>query len=388
MIGKFVRDDNDAFREGYKAASWRPGKLRPSSEQLKLIHRQDENSSSGQVLYSHYSFIMLNLLYVAYLTPLALYRVSALPTPSLSPPRLVYQFPHNTWVENIASRGNGNLLLSTIGGSGLYTIDPTASEPTPKVAFKFPDTTATFGIKETGIPDVFVVITGNYSNPGVHGVYGSFSVWSIDFRENPPVGAKIASIPDTDFLNGLAIIRAVPNILYLADTSNNALRTLNTRTGESRIVLRNPMFVNSSTIPLGINGIETFGRDLYFTNAGKGIYGKIPTQRNGSVVGTVEQIASLESPQDSYDDFTFDKHGNALLAVHPSAVNRVTPSGEQSVLLGGPGSSDFAAPTSIVFGRGCPKEEATLYVTTGGIDPISGKLGGGQVIAIDNYRSR
>ena len=319
-------------------------------------------------------------------TSLALYGVLALLTQSPSPSRVVYQFPNITFVENIASRGNGSLLFTTLSAPVLYTIDPTASKPTPKVAFTFPNTTCTSGIKQIGNSDVFAVITGNFSVFTTSGVNGSFSVWSVDFSKDPPVGAKIASIPNTTNLNGLATIAALPNIIYLADTANSALRILDITTGEAPIVLEDPMFVNNSLLPLGINGIESFSGDLYFTNSAQGIYGKIPLRTNGSVVGTVEKITSLNATEGSYDDFTMDKHGNGLMAIKPSAVHRVTPSGNWSVLSGGPpGNTDFAGPTSVVFGRGSPKQEATLYVTTSGINPLNGSFGAGQVEAIDNY---
>ena len=327
---------------------------------------------------------MLDLLCLA---SLALYGVSALPTQSLSSPRLVYQFPDYppTFIENIATRGNGNLLFSTLSGPNIYTIDPTASKPTPKVAVTFPNVNCTSGIKEIGNSDVFAVITGNWSQEMMTGVYGSFSVWSVDFKMDPPVVVKIASIPDTTNLNGLAIIPALRNIIYLADGGNGALRILDSTTGKSRIALQHSMFIRSSNFPLGINGIESFGGNMYFTNSAKGIYGKIPLRIDGSVVGTVEQITSLELSQ-SYDDFAMDKHGNGLMAIKPSAVHRVTPSGETTVISGGLNSSDFAGPTSLVFGRSSPKEEATLYVTTAGLDMAHARLGGGQIEAVDYYQ--
>jgi len=182
------------------------------------------------------------------------------------------------------------------------------------------------------------------------------------------------TLVDAIFGNGLAFIRGSPNIIFL-------------RTGESHIVLQDPMFVNSSTFPLGINGINTFGRDLYFTNSAQGMYGKVAIRSDGSLAGKEEKIAPIDSSKSSYDDFTMDKHGNGLLAVKSGAVRKVTPNRKQSVLSVGPGSSYFSGPTSVIFGRGSRTEEATLYVSTGGLfDPVSGNFGGSHVVAIDNYR--
>ena len=223
--------------------------------------------------------------------------------------------------------------------------------------------------------------------PSFSGTRGTFAVWSVDFRKDPLVAEKIASIPDTDNLNGMTAIQGLSATVLIADAGNSALRSLNTRTGKSQIVLQDPLFENSPQFPLGINGVETFGPDLYFTNSAKGIFGKVHVRSDGVPVGKVEHITSISSSEGSYDDFTMDKLGNGLLAVKPSAVNKVTRLGKQSILSGGPGTSEFSGPTSIVFGRGSRKEEATLYVSTCGLfDPVSGNWGGGSVMAIGNYQ--
>jgi hypothetical protein len=261
----------------------------------------------------------------------------------------------------------------------LYTLDPTASSPSLKVAYAFPDVTCTAGIAESHTPDVFLVITGNYSVMHFSGTRDTFSIWSLDFREDPPIGKKIAPVPDTDNLIGLTVIDGFVDTVMVADAGNNALRSVNTRTGQSRIELQHDMFVNTS-FPLGINGIEVFGQHLYFTNSAQGIYGKVRILHSGRPFGEVEQIASLGSEEGRYDDFTMDRRGNGLLAVKPSAVNIVTSQRDQSVLSHGP----FSGPTSLLFGRGSQEQKATLYVTTCG--PMNTVGGEGQVMAIDDYQ--
>ena len=224
---------------------------------------------------------------------------------------------------------------------------------------------------------------GNYSVDDFIGAYGSFSVWSVDFTKDPPVGKQIASVPDTDNLNGLAIVPALPETVFLADAGRFAVRSLNTTSGKSRIEIMSPIFANTSTFSLGINGIEYFGHYLYFTNSALGVFGRIPLRLDYSILGTIEEVTTLKETEGKYDDFAIDKYGNGVLPIKPAAVDIVNPSsGEQTTIINGT-TSDMSGPTSVVFGRGSRKEEGTLYLTTSGMFDLG--PGGGQVVAIDNY---
>ena len=242
------------------------------------------------------------------------------------------------------------------------------------------------GITETDTPDVFAVTAGNWTLVTKEGMFGSFSVWLLDFRSSSdqPVVTKIASIPDTDNLNGMATIPGSPNIILLADSGKGAVWTLDIETKRSIITIQEPSFQPTS-VRFGINGINTYGDNFYFTSSGQGIYGSIPINDQGLPTEPVKEIARINTTEGTiYDDFAMDLKGDAFIATHPDRVERVPLSGEQSVLVKGVLPTSLAGPTSAVFGRGSVKEESTLYVSAGGIYNASGSIWGGQVLAVDN----
>ena len=234
------------------------------------------------------------------------------------------------------------------------------------------------GIAETNTPDVFAIIAGNWSMKTFTGTKGSFAVWSVDLRSDPPNVAIIRTIPESTGLNGLAVIKNSANIILMADSSLGAVWAMNPKTGKAKVTIQHPDLEPGGPFPLGINGINTRGRDLHFVNSGKGIYGSMPLRSDGSSTGKVKHISTLE-PSLRYDDFAFDRAGNALVATHPNHVYKVSLDGQQSLHSN---SSVFAEPTSSIFGRGSKKEEATLYLSTGGR-----KGEGGQVVALENYQT-
>src|SRR5712664_3696486 len=55
------------------------------------------------------------------------------------PPRIrqLCEFPNVTWIENIAVRSNGQLLVKPFTSPELYQIDPFQQSPTPKIVAHF-----------------------------------------------------------------------------------------------------------------------------------------------------------------------------------------------------------------------------------------------------------
>lgn len=75
--------------------------------------------------------------------------------------RTVYQFPNPTWVENLAVRSNGHLLLTLLSTPDLYQLDPNSgSTAGAKLVYHFPEYTGLCGIVEIE-NDVFAVVAGN-----------------------------------------------------------------------------------------------------------------------------------------------------------------------------------------------------------------------------------
>lgn len=75
--------------------------------------------------------------------------------------RDVWQFPNDTWIENIAVRSNGQLLVTLLTVPELYQVDPAGAQE-PKLVYRFPQALGLFGIAELET-DVFGVISSNFT---------------------------------------------------------------------------------------------------------------------------------------------------------------------------------------------------------------------------------
>lgn len=73
-------------------------------------------------------------------------------TTDLAPIRLIHEFPLGSWVENMAVRANGQLLVTMLTVPDLYLIDPTTNEMA--LVASFPEVIGLAAITEVQ-PDVF-----------------------------------------------------------------------------------------------------------------------------------------------------------------------------------------------------------------------------------------
>ncbi len=290
-------------------------------------------------------------------------------------PQLIFQFP-NLGIENLAVRSNGHLLLTFDSGPLLYDLDPTSSDPSPRLLHQFADATSTLGIAETA-SDIFAVVVGNYSVATIVSVPGSFSVWSIDLNVPEPTVRLITSIPAAVALNGMTTVKSIPNTVLIADSRLGAVWRLNVITGYYSIAIQNPLFLNSSISPVGINGIHSHEGMLYFTNSAQRSYGRVSIADDGSATGEVEILTT--APSVIFDDFALDREANAWITAHPNEVIEVTAKGIQRNVTAD-SSIEFLQPTAARFGRGYKRKESTLYVVTFG-----SATAGGQVIAINTH---
>lgn len=328
--------------------------------------------------------------------------------------RTVYQFPNETWVENLAVRSNGKILVTLISAPEVWEVDPFATPTTAELVHRFPDAISLLGIAEYA-PDVFGVNVGNWSDKTSTYEAGSWSTWSIDMREHwggehhsgwgkhhgphhgGPEVHKIADISPAFFLNGMTPLSANPSTLLFADAGAGLIYRLDTMTGAYSIAIDDPALKPNTSFPvtLGVNGIHFRpGEDdyVYFTNTFMPpAFGRIPIDpMTGAQTGPVETIVeSTTEFTGAPDDFTFDSTGKTAYIANGalSGLLKVSfPSGKTEVLVGGTDKSETPGETACHFGR--TKQDirkGTLYITnTGGIavPPPSGIVGG-SVFALD-----
>lgn len=310
----------------------------------------------------------------------------AQPSP-LTPARIrpLVQFPNLTWVENIAVRPNGQLLVTVFSSPKVYQISPFQPKPTAKLVATFPQALGTLGIAEIE-DDVFAITKGNFSSASGDVTPRSFSVWKADFRNHDtPVLSSLVDVPDATILNGATTVKKGSKILLSADSMAGVIWRINLETAKYDVILN-----ETSTQPLapypagwGANGVHTRDGHLFFTNSDKG-YFRVPIHDDGTPAGDVELISNVKGG----DDFSFDKLGNAFVAAGRfDNITKVTPAGETTPLeyVNADAQVLIEGNTATAFGRtGC--DRSTLYVTTNGgwSGLVPGTdIQGGRVLAID-----
>ncbi|KAF2170855.1 hypothetical protein M409DRAFT_35870, partial [Zasmidium cellare ATCC 36951] len=316
--------------------------------------------------------------------------------------KTIYQFPNETWVENLAIRADGHILATLISSPEVWQIDPVSKSAT--LVTRFENATSALGIAEVQ-QDVFAIAVGNWSDVTFKTTPGSYSIWTVDLREIPRSAGlspphirvtKITNVPQAGFLNGLCALPGRPNSILVGDSDKGVIYQVNLAAKSSIIWLDDPAFKSNTTTAarLGINGIRVHGGYLYFTNSFlRPTIGRVPIDKHGKPTGPVERVID-ESPWptntgDHGDDFAFNKDGTIWVTADPSnllAKVDVT-KGTSRVIAGGLNDPTIAGDTSAAFGR-TSNDEHVLYITTNGGIAYPGKTGidGGKVVALDTSR--
>ncbi|KAJ4857119.1 SMP-30/Gluconolaconase/LRE-like region domain-containing protein [Trichoderma breve] len=303
--------------------------------------------------------------------------------PSLSSVRTLFEFPKQSYIENLAVRSNGQILISDLSTSQLYLFDPSAPGPSqPVVVHDFTESLGLAGIAEYQ-PDVFAVIS-DLRGVGISSSHGKPGLTS------PPVVKNIAHVKPAQFLNGISVLSQKDQTLLVGDVNGGVIWSLDIKTGHYEVAINNTFTKLYASPPFsasGVDGVHVRGNSVYFTNFGNGTFNKMPINSDGTSTGPVTTIAHTKGPLDQYDDFTFDCDGNAFVVTGGgNTIELISADGKRQVYFAGNlNSTAIAEPTSCAFGRG-PHDKNVLYVVTaGGMQtPVNGDIViGGQLVAIN-----
>lgn len=334
---------------------------------------------------------------------LYVYHCTALPPISHpnapNPVSLVYVFPKGVWVENIAFRPNGQLLITRLDTSELYLFDFASPAPEPILVYRFPNALALTGIAEVA-PDVFAVSVGNYtlaSGPTA----GSWAVWRMDLsgwsNETLPLAdsqvSKIADVTEAAHLKDMWYLSEM--YILLSDFRAGVIYRLDMETGAYTTVIANSLTAavpqkNFSTA--GVSGLHVRDDYLYFTNTGLNIFARIPIDADGTPAGSASIVAHTPASTDYFDGFTFGANGDAYMVTGSgnTAVRLSQSDGSFVTIAGRLNSTLVAEPTACAFGRGV-SDQGVLYVTTAGglAAPVSGRyMRGGSVVVVEDAEPR
>ncbi|KAL6799428.1 hypothetical protein GGI42DRAFT_361341 [Trichoderma sp. SZMC 28013] len=290
--------------------------------------------------------------------------------------RLIHQFANGTTVENIAVRSNGNLLVTLTSSPELYEIDP-FNPKSLKLIHHFSGYLALLGITEVS-PDVFTLNAGNFSlETGVDP--GSWAVWQVAFHNEQTNISKVTDIPEAQFLNGMTTLESTPNTILTADSALGVVYSVNTHTGEYKVVLEDETFkiAPGAPLPIGVNGIRYLDHYVYYTNSFDPLFGRVPVSKSGCAVGDYETIFTGNFG----DDFTVTPQAAYIAGNPANVITEVKLDGENKVIAGNINSSLVAGATSVHFGR-TVRDKHVLYVTTTGTVNAT-FTEGGKIVALD-----
>ncbi|KAM3507037.1 hypothetical protein MY11210_007304 [Beauveria gryllotalpidicola] len=298
--------------------------------------------------------------------------------------QLLHQFPsHLQWVENMAMRPNGNILITTFDQARIYELDPTDAHP-PRLVATLPDADVAIGIAETS-PNVFAVEAG-YLNRTSHRLDGSGRIDTLDFARldchGRPTVQTVAALPQAQLANGMAALPMHSHLVLSADSIAGTIYRTDTSTGRVDVAIQDPTLApRDNPDPflklLGVNGLQTT-RDgyLYVTSTSAQFLGRYKIDAYGNPLSELEILVTYDAPR-SPDDFAVARDGAVFGAVPLDSISKATPNGsDYDVAFLVDHDGELQRPTAAILSL----DETTLYVSTGGRNKEGGK--GGQIFAV------
>ncbi|KAF5637164.1 hypothetical protein F52700_4901 [Fusarium sp. NRRL 52700] len=288
-----------------------------------------------------------------------------------SPPKVreIVEIP-GVRIENVASRSNGELLLSTMGEAKLYSVNPYKSPPKPEVIAQIEGVNSLFGITEIG-DDVFALATGN--DTGQQFQNNSMKLSLLKFKHGQLSVDTVFEESKYGPVNGIVALPHYKHIILGADSVRGEILRIDTTTGKVRVAIQDKEFtpIVDGLYGLGVNGIKIYKDYLYFTNTDRQTFGRMKIDKLGNKVGDVEIIYRLEKGSLSIpDDFIMDKNGNAYVGFWQDRLIKIIPDGKAIVLSEGL----LAGPTSVILSR----DAKSVFVVTAGQN--NDNVSGGQVV--------
>ncbi|MGD0698345.1 MAG: hypothetical protein ABSA02_00505 [Trebonia sp.] len=298
------------------------------------------------------------------------------PVPEVALTPVAY-FPEKYFLENLAVRGDGSVLITAVLQRELWIVPGTrsGSMSSPVLVHRF-DHPIT-GIVEAE-PDVFVIsLTEGYTTHESHLARIDFTGWT----PGDPVSPEIICTFDDRVraLNGSCLL--APGVLAIADCFAGLIWRVDlsegARSATARVWLADDTMADDPDSEIapppqpGVNGVRYGARNgfLYYTSTAQKVFMRVPVDpATLDPSGGVEFVAAI----DNADDFCLDEDaGFAYVTRHrANTLDRVplTPRHGSEVrhLVGDPFDEVLVGPSSAAWGP-CPGDYGrVIYVTTDG----------------------
>jgi hypothetical protein len=300
--------------------------------------------------------------------------LSPIPTVTLTP---VAYFPEQYFLENLAVRGDGSVLVTAVLQKELWYVPrpKPRTDVNPVLVHKFEHMVS--GIAEVE-PDVFIVnLSDAYDSHESHLARVDFTGWN----PGEPVSPEIVYTFDDRVrgLNGSCLIG--PKVMLVADCFGGFVWRVDlsdhARGAIARIWLAHDtmaMDPDSGVPPPpqpGVNGVR-YGRQtgyVWYTSTAQQVFMRVPVdQATLEPVGTAEFVAAI----DNADDFCIDENaGFAYVTRHrANTIDRVPleprHGSEVRHIAGDPFDEALVGPSSAAWGRGPGEHGRVAYVTSDG----------------------
>jgi hypothetical protein len=308
-------------------------------------------------------------------------------TEDLYPVNTVHSFPINYFVENIAVRRSGQLLVTVHNRGELFQVDP-FSKSAPCLVHHF--SAGVTGIVEVE-EDIFYVSVGEIGAKGSFAIYQvSMLHFAVDESQNvktPATVSKLVEVPDALFLNGSALLSASRGIILVADSILGTVFSINVGSREAKVWLQDKALGKITDNPYypGVNGIKVHKGALYLSNTDARTFLRAGISATGEATGSVDLVYD----QCNADDFAFDSEDSVYFTTHVfQSLLKIRNNGVRTRIAGGPTDRAVAGTTAAAFGR-TPLDRTILYVTTNGgmSNPVDGEVGPARVLSIDVGRT-
>jgi hypothetical protein len=299
------------------------------------------------------------------------------PVPKVTLTPVAY-FPQKYFIEALAVRADGSVLLTVLSSRELWWVPPfTASGlAEPVLVHSFEQMPMPMGIAEAE-PDVFVVcLSDGYTTHESHLARVDLTGWTPGDPVSPDI---IYTFDDrVRWLNGACLLG--PGVMAVADCAAGLIWRADLADGARKAAARVWLADNtmawdpaSGVTPSqpGINGVRYGAQTgyLYYTSTAQKVFMRVPVDPASlDPAGGAEFVAAV----DLGDDFGLDEDaGFAYVTRHRgNTLDRVPlaprHSSEVRHIAGDPFNPVLAGPSSLVWGRGAGEHGRVAYVTTDG----------------------
>jgi len=295
-------------------------------------------------------------------------------------------FPLGSEVENLALRPSGSVLATVYTSPHIYEVAH-APDSTPRLLHVFQNTTGACGITASSTPDVFFVVTGNFSFQTLSPTPGSYAIHRLAFEKcGRPVVEEIAALGSIAQPNG---ITAVPNTPYvlIADSYGGFVYRFDTETLQLTTYFDHPLLKPQpfNGIVFGVNGVKLSRGYLYFSNSNQQIVARIKATGTEVTLDGGPEIVAISTPA---DDFIVNDLNGDVYITQSGPVNGIGFVSNEAygsapiTIAGGPNSTALLGPTAAIWAKGAVGQTLIVSVTGGFEQFVTKNYTGGGKVAI------